>query len=83
MIVTAFRSRLLPGMRDEYVALVDHMAEIAATMPGCISHKGFFADAGERMTIVGFEHEEGMCAWRTNPEHRAALASSMRSPRRH
>ena len=41
MIVTVFRSRLRPGFRDEYVALVDRMAAIAATMPGYISHKGF------------------------------------------
>jgi heme-degrading monooxygenase HmoA len=72
MIVTVFRSRLRPGMREEYVALVNRMAELAATMPGYISHKGFFADDGERVTIVEFEHEEGMRAWRTNPEHRAA-----------
>ena len=38
-------------------------------MPGYISHKGFFADDGERVTIVEFEHEEGLRAWRTNPEH--------------
>ncbi len=72
MIVTVFRSRLRPGFRDEYVALVDRMAAIAATMPGYISHKGFFADDGERVTIVEFEHEAGMRAWRTNPEHLAA-----------
>jgi heme-degrading monooxygenase HmoA len=72
MIVTVFRSRLRPGVRDEYVALVERMTEIARTMPGYISHKGFFADDGERVTIVEFEHEEGMRAWRTNPEHRAA-----------
>ena len=41
-------------------------------MPGYISHKGFTADDGERVTIVEFAHEEGMRAWRTNPEHRAA-----------
>jgi heme-degrading monooxygenase HmoA len=72
MIATVFRSRLRPGLRDEYVALVDRMAAIAATMPGYISHKGFFADDGERVTIVEFEHEAGMRAWRTNPEHLAA-----------
>jgi heme-degrading monooxygenase HmoA len=72
MLVTVFRSRLKPGLRDEYVALVDRMAAIAATMPGYISHKGFFADDGERVTIVEFEHEEGLRAWRMNPEHRAA-----------
>jgi heme-degrading monooxygenase HmoA len=72
MIVTVFRSRLRPGVRDEYVALVERMTELARTMPGYISHKGFFADDGERVTIVEFAHEEGMRAWRTNPEHRAA-----------
>ena len=60
------------GFRDEYVALANRMNEIAMTMPGYISHKGFFADDGERVTIVEFAHEEGMRAWRTNPEHRAA-----------
>jgi len=72
MIITVFRSRLKPGVRDEYVALVARMNELARTMPGYISHKGFSADDGERCTIVEFEHEEGMKAWRTNPEHRAA-----------
>jgi heme-degrading monooxygenase HmoA len=41
-------------------------------MPGYISHKGFFAEDGERVTIVEFEHEQGMRAWRTHPEHIAA-----------
>ncbi len=59
MIVTVFRSRLRPGVRDEYVALVDRMNEIAKTMPGYVSHKGYFAEDGERVTIVEFEHEEG------------------------
>jgi len=72
MIITVFRSRLRPGVREEYVALVQRMTELAATMPGYISHKGFFADDGERVTIVEFESEEGMRAWRMHPEHRAA-----------
>ncbi len=72
MIVTVFRSRLLPGLRDDYVSLVDRMIELAATMPGYISHKGFFADDGERVTIVEFESEEAQRAWRMHPEHREA-----------
>jgi len=71
MLITVFRSRLKPG-RDEYVALVERMNELAKAMPGYISHKGFFADDGERVTIVEFEHAEGLRAWRTNPEHIAA-----------
>jgi heme-degrading monooxygenase HmoA len=72
MLITVFRSRLKPGVRDEYVALVDQMEKLARTMPGYISHKGFFADDGERVTIVEFAHAEGLHAWRTSPEHIAA-----------
>jgi len=72
MIVTVFRSRLRPGVHKEYLAQVERMNELARTMPGYISHRGYFADDGERVTIVEFESEEGMRAWRTNPEHRAA-----------
>ena len=48
------------------------MVALAKTMPGYIAHKGFFAEDGERVTIVEFEHEEGQRAWRMNAEHRAA-----------
>jgi len=48
------------------------MSELARTMPGYISHKSFYAEDGERCTIVEFEHEEGLRTWRTNPEHLVA-----------
>ncbi len=69
MIVTVFRSRLLPGVRDEYLALVARMNELAAAMPGYISHKGFFAEDDERVTVVEFESEEALRGWRMHPEH--------------
>ena len=72
MIITVFRSRLKPGVSEEYRAQVRRMIELAATMPGYISHKDFTADDGERVTIVEFEHAAGQHAWRTNPEHLAA-----------
>jgi heme-degrading monooxygenase HmoA len=72
MIVTVFRSRLMPGLREDYVALVDRMVELAKSMPGYISHKGFFAEDGERCTVVEFESEAAQRAWRMHPEHREA-----------
>ena len=63
MIVTVFRSRLKPGLRDEYVALANRMNELARTMPGYISHKDFYADDGERVAVVEFAHAEGQRAW--------------------
>lgn len=72
MIVTVFRSRLRPGIRDDYVSLAERMSALARTMPGYISHKGFSAEDGERVTVVEFESEAAMRAWRMHPEHRAA-----------
>lgn len=72
MLVTVFRSRLRSGVREQYVALVKRMIELAETAPGYISHKDFSAEDGERVTIVEFAHEEGLRAWRTNPEHLTA-----------
>ena len=69
----------MPGLRDEYVAMVDRMNQLAATMPGYISHKGFFADDGERVTIVEFESEQAMRAWRMHPEHIAAQRKGRQS----
>ena len=72
MIAIVFRSRLRPELGDEYAALADRMSELARTMPGYVSEKNFVAEDGERVTIVEFENEEGLRAWRTNPEHLAA-----------
>ena len=63
MLVVVFRR----GSNPDYGS--DRMAALARTMPGYISHKGFFADDGERVTIVEFEHEEGLRTRRRNPEH--------------
>lgn len=78
MLVTVFRSRLRPGVRNDYAAAVDRMSELAGTMPGYISHRTFQADDGERCTIVEFENEEGLRTWRTNPEHLAAQKMARR-----
>jgi heme-degrading monooxygenase HmoA len=72
LFVTVFRSRLKPEAQDEYMALAARMSELAQTMPGYVSHKGFVAPDGERVTIVEFSSEEGMRAWGSNPEHVAA-----------
>jgi heme-degrading monooxygenase HmoA len=72
MLITVFRTRPAPGVREEYATAVARMNELAQTIPGYVSHKTYYAEDGERCTIVEFEHEEGLRAWRTNPEHRAA-----------
>ncbi|MCP3371272.1 antibiotic biosynthesis monooxygenase family protein [Bradyrhizobium cajani] len=69
MIVTIFRSRLNPDVQDEYGPMARHMSELARTIPGYVAHKGFVAEDGERVTIVEFETEEALHAWRRHPEH--------------
>jgi heme-degrading monooxygenase HmoA len=69
MIVTVFRTRMNPGVQDEYGPMAKRMSELARTIPGYISHKGFVADDGERVTIVEFETEEALHQWRIDPEH--------------
>lgn len=69
MIVTVFRSRLNPDVDAEYGAMARHLSELARSMPGHVSHKGFVAQDGERLTFVEFESEEALRAWTIHPEH--------------
>lgn len=69
MIVVVFRSRLAPEACDDYEATAARMDALAVTMPGYISHKEFAAKDGERLTVVEFESEETIAAWRMHPEH--------------
>ncbi|MCV9940416.1 antibiotic biosynthesis monooxygenase [Boseaceae bacterium BT-24-1] len=72
MIVTVFRSRLAPGIQDEYGPMAKRMSELARSVPGYISHKGFVAEDGERVTIVEFASAEALDEWKRHPEHREA-----------
>ena len=69
MVITVFRSRLKPQARQEYLQWAGRMSELARSMPGYISHKGFTADDGERVTLVEFETEEAQRAWALHPQH--------------
>ena len=72
MVVTIFRNRLKPGAQDEYLEWAARMSELAASMPGYLSHKVFVAEDGERATLVEFESEEAQRAWAEHPQHREA-----------
>lgn len=69
MIVTVFRSRLKPDAEPEYSEWAARMSALAMSMPGYVSHKGFVAADGERVTIVEFESEAAQRAWSRHPEH--------------
>ena len=69
MIVTVVRSRLAPGVQDEYDPMAREMSELARSIPGHISHKGFVAEDGERATIVEFASEAALHEWKVHPRH--------------
>jgi heme-degrading monooxygenase HmoA len=69
MLITVFRSRLNQETVEEYPRWATRMSALAAAMPGYISHKGFAAPDGERVTIVEFASEEELREWATHPEH--------------
>ena len=62
MIVTVFRPRLNPGALEEYGPMAKRMSELAQGIAGYISHKGFVAEDGERVTIVEFASASGAIA---------------------
>lgn len=69
MIVIVVRNRLAPGVQEEYGPMAMEMSELARSIPGHISHKGFVAEDGERVTIVEFESEEALHEWKVHPRH--------------
>jgi heme-degrading monooxygenase HmoA len=79
MIVTIFRSRLNPGVQEEYAPMARQMSDLAKTIPGYVAHKGFVAEDGERVTIVEFETEEALHEWRRHPEHAKAKRRGIES----
>jgi heme-degrading monooxygenase HmoA len=81
MVVVVFRARIRPEFKDEYYALADRMAEIARSLPGFISWKGYHAEDGERVSIHEWETPEQLRAWREHPEHLNAQA--LASPTAH
>lgn len=67
-----FRSKLREGAGPLKSQLNEPVAEAALMHPGLVSWKSFTADDGERVTIVVFEDEASLDAWRTVAVHRAA-----------
>ena len=72
MVVIVFRARLRPNVDfKELEQLGQRMYAIASAMPGYISYQDFAAQDGENVSIVEFESEETLAAWREHPEHRS------------
>lgn len=73
MIVVLFRSKLVPtASTDGYDEMAEEMDDLARTMPGFVDVKSFKAEDGERLTVVWWQDEETLRAWREQARHRVA-----------
>jgi heme-degrading monooxygenase HmoA len=68
-IVTVFRSRLRPGVEDEYAEVADEMSALVQTMAGFVDQQYYISPDGERVTVVRFRDLESQGAWAHNPRH--------------
>ena len=68
-MVVVFRSRLMPGVEQEYAPRVAEVLSWAEKMPGFRSIKDFGAIDGERVAVIEFESAETLEAWRTHAGH--------------
>ena len=48
------------------------MLETARAMPGFVEFKSFSAEDGERLSVIWWQDEETLAAWRNHPRHRIA-----------
>jgi heme-degrading monooxygenase HmoA len=72
MIVVLFRSRLTPEAGTDYRDMAEEMLATARTMPGFIDFKSYKAEDGERLSVVWWQDETTMAAWKNHPLHRIA-----------
>ncbi|WP_136634445.1 antibiotic biosynthesis monooxygenase family protein [Pseudooceanicola onchidii] len=70
MIVVVFRAHRTPvGLGPDYHDALRRMEEIATTMPGYISHKGYVAEDGQRLTLFEWASEDTLRDWARHADH--------------
>jgi heme-degrading monooxygenase HmoA len=69
MVITLFRSRLTELAGDDYATMSAEMLDRARRYPGFVAMKSFTADDGERLTVVWWENEDLLLAWRRDGRH--------------
>ena len=74
MLVVLFRSKLV-AEPEGYAEMAQEMETLARSMPGFVDVKSYKSEDGERLTIVWWEDEETLRAWRTHARHLVAQQS--------
>ena len=79
MVIVVFRSRLAPAAGEDYAEMAREMVERARAMPGFVDIRSYGADDGERLSLIWWEDEATLAAWREDVRHRLAQAASVAS----
>lgn len=69
IVVTVFRSRLLPGVEVAYRAVADEMDRLVRSMEGFLDQSFYTSNDGERVTVVRFADRDSQRAWAEHPDH--------------
>lgn len=70
MVVVLFETRLRPDVvPSEYEAAAQRMMDLASRMPGFVSFRYFTSPEGTELSVVHFESDQTLAAWRNHPEH--------------
>jgi len=73
MKVVLFRTWLRPGIDlEEYSRLVLELYEQVQQIPGFISAEDFTGESGERLSVIQFQDEASLAAWRNDADHQLA-----------
>lgn len=72
-----FTTRRTPGDHG-YEAMAEHMAALAATMPGYLGAESARDAQGVGITVSYWESETAILNWKRNAEHAAARAQGRR-----
>lgn len=76
MVTVLFWSKFREGVSEEvmqdYLETRGQILELSKSHAGFISQKTYTAEDEERLTVVQFEDEASLDAWRNLPQHRAA-----------
>lgn len=68
-MIIVFRSRLRPEHEAEYRQFAPEIERLARSRPGFVSIDSYADDSGARVSIVEFESEATLRAWREHPRH--------------
>ena len=69
MVVILFRSRLTAQAGQDYQELDAELERMVRDQPGYVTHKAYGAADGERLTLVWFQDQEALRAWKMQPRH--------------